>query len=264
MIRLVINADDYGIAENQTEAILMSFKKGIITSTTVMVTMPDFERAAQRAEEEGVFDRIGLHLNFTQGKPLTDQIRACPNFCGSDGCFNKVFHNSKWKRLHLTSTEKRAVGMEAEAQMKRYVDRGFPLMHFDSHHHSHTDLSLAAIILPIARRLGFRTVRLSRNLPRPGYGFVKKLYKGLFNRQVRNSRFVATTYFGSVSDFDGTVQRLPSDCTVELMVHPSFQKDGHLDLSGILMDMHDPMSKVESILERHRTRFVLVPYSEIR
>ena len=44
MIKLVVNADDYGIAENQTEAILAAFQRGIITSTTVMVSMPDFQQ----------------------------------------------------------------------------------------------------------------------------------------------------------------------------------------------------------------------------
>ena len=260
MIRLVINADDYGIAENQTEAILESFRRGVITSTTIMVTMPDFRRSISRAKEEGVFDKIGLHLNLTQGRPLTEPIRNCRRFCNSEGLFNKYFHNSKLCRLILTAREQYAVAVEVESQMKIYIDAGFTLRHLDSHHHSHTDLSIAHIILPIARKMGFRSVRLSRNIPRPGYGLLKKIYKSLFNGFALRQGFTCTKYFGSILDFDVAATNLPVDCSVELMVHPSFQKNGQLVLSGELMDMHDPMKNVQEVLSRHSSRYRLVSY----
>lgn len=263
MIKLVINADDYGFAENQTEAILESFRRGIISSTTVMVTMPDFTRSIVRAKEEGVFDKIGLHLNLTQGYPLTEPIRACAHFCGQDGAFNKVFHNSKWCRFVLSSQEKEAVAIEAEAQMKAYLEAGFPLLHLDSHHHSHTDPSMAKVVLPIARRLGFRSVRLSRNIPRAGFGLAKRWYKKLFNNYAQGLGFTCAHYFGSVTDFEHAASQLPRDAIVELMTHPSFQKDGRFDLSGDLMDMRLPMNSVKEVLARNSGRFNLVPYSVI-
>ena len=263
MIKLVVNADDFGIAENQTEAILESFRRGIISSTTIMVTMPDFQRAVVRAKEEKVFDKIGLHLNFTEGCPITNSLRKCQRFCNIDGTFNANFHNSKLSRLLLTSQERHAVAEEAEAQMKVYVATGFPLMHLDSHHHSHTDPSITRIVLPIAKRLGFRSVRLSRNIPRPGYGVTKKLYKTLFNHFARYQGFVCTRYFGSVEDFDNVITILPQDCTVELMVHPCFRKGRIFDMSGDLMDMYVPMTLVEDVLRRHRQKYHLMPYGEI-
>ena len=260
MIKLVINADDYGIAENQTEAILVSFKKGIITSTTIMVNMPDFSRAVTRARECGVFDKVGLHLNLTEGIPLTEQIKNCPRFCSSDGKFNGVFHRSKWRRFFLSAEEKLAVAKEAEAQMRLYLDTGFPLLHLDSHHHSHTDPGIACVVLPIARRLGFHSVRMSRNMPRKNYGLAKKLYKAFVNGIVCKLGFSTTNFFGSVADFDFAVSRISPDCSAELMVHPSLQKYGRLDIEGELMDMHTPMSEIIDVLRRHCKRYVLVSY----
>ena len=263
MIKLVVNADDYGIAENQTEAILAAFRRGIITSTTVMVSMPDFQRSIRRAKEEDVFGRIGLHLNFTEGIPITEPLRECSRFCNSYGTFNTHFHNSKLCRFFLTSKEQRAVALEAEAQMNVYIDAGFPLMHLDSHHHSHTDPSIARLILPIAKRLGFRSVRLSRNIPRPGYGLGKKLYKLAFNQLARRQGFKCTDYFGSCTDFDGAIATLPPDCAVELMVHPCFRTGREFDMSGKLMDMYEPMTSVEEILAKYHSKYHLVPYTEI-
>lgn len=263
MIKLVINADDYGLNENQTEAILKSFREGIITSSTVVVTTSDYRRAILRAREEKVFDKIGLHLNLTQGMPLTEPIRRCRRFCNPDGMFNKRFHNSALGRLILTKQERRAVSLEVDAQMRAYIDVGFPLMHLDSHHHSHTDISIAHIALPMAREMGFRSVRLSRNIPWSGLRLAKRAYKTYYNRYALRQGFACTDYFGAVSDFDGTVENLPLDCSVELMVHPNFQRDGQFDMSGELMDMRIPMSKVKEILSRNSARCELVPYASI-
>lgn len=262
-MKLVVNADDYGLNENQTEAIIKSFEEGIITSATVVVTESEFRRAILRAREEKVFDKIGLHLNLTQGMPLTEPIKRCNRFCNPDGMFNKRFHNSLLGRLILTRQEHHAVSLEVEAQMRAYVDAGFPLMHFDSHHHSHTDISIAHIALPMARKMGFRSVRLSRNIPWSGLGLSKRVYKMYFNRYALRQGFVCTDYFGGVSDFDGTIENLPVDCSVELMVHPNFQRDGQFDMSGELMDWGVPMSKVKEILSRNSARCELVPYASI-
>lgn len=263
MIKVLINADDYGIAENQTEAILQSFRIGLITSTTIMVNMPDYSRAISRAKEEGVFGKIGLHLNLTQGEPLTDPIRHCHRFCGPDGFFHGNFHSSKLCRLFLSREEKCAVAIESEAQMETYLNTGFPLKHLDSHHHSHTDPSIAHIVLPIAKRMGFRSVRLSRNIPRPGYGLMKKIYKWYFNSRVQKLKFFHTDFFGSVEDFRHVRSHFPPNSSVELMVHPSLQKDGRLDLAGKLMDFRTPMSLLAETLVQYGGMIRLAMYEEI-
>lgn len=60
---LIITADDYGISQRATDAILCCFSKRRITSASAMVFMKDSDRAAQLAARTGL--EIGLHLNFT-------------------------------------------------------------------------------------------------------------------------------------------------------------------------------------------------------
>ena len=41
MIRLIINADDFGLSHSVNEAILESFHKGFITNTTLLCCFPN-------------------------------------------------------------------------------------------------------------------------------------------------------------------------------------------------------------------------------
>ena len=47
--RLVVNADDFGFSAGVTDGIVRSFKEGVLTSTTLIATMPDRERAVDLA-----------------------------------------------------------------------------------------------------------------------------------------------------------------------------------------------------------------------
>ena len=84
---IVVNADDFGMSRQTNEAILQAFEKGLISSTTIMANMPAFEEACQLARQHHLQRRIGLHLNVTEGKPLTADIADCPRFCDAGGCW---------------------------------------------------------------------------------------------------------------------------------------------------------------------------------
>ncbi|RQW78332.1 MAG: ChbG/HpnK family deacetylase, partial [Geobacter sp.] len=61
---IIINADDWGRYNTDTDAALACFEAGRITSVTAMVFMEDSGRAAELARDSGV--DVGLHLNLSQ------------------------------------------------------------------------------------------------------------------------------------------------------------------------------------------------------
>lgn len=252
-MKIIVNADDYGFDRNRTEAIRECFRRGLLSTTTAMVNMPYCAMAIEQARADGIFNKIGLHLNLTFGSPMTEAIRRCPNFCGLDGRFNGVFHRSMWCRLHLTSQEKNAVRDEVRAQMEQYRGFGLPLMHLDSHHHSHTDPSIARIALPIAREMGFKSVRISRNLPH-NMGLGKRIYKGYINRMIDRLGFSRTEYFANISTAQSELSTLSDAQSLEVMVHPLYLKNERMDLNrewddvdGVLCDTRVPMDKISWI-----------------
>ncbi len=245
-MKLIINADDYGLDENRTRAIQECFARGLITQTTVMVNMPWADQSVEEAKALGIADRIGLHLNYTEGVPLTDEMRSNRTFCDRDGVYTGVFHRSKFKRFFMSKVERSAVATEAKAQMEKYLAYGLPLMHLDSHHHSHTDWTIACEALPIARKLGFRSVRLSRNLGH-ALGGIKMLYKNYFNHALHKAGFATSNYFCGF-EVDAIRSLVGQDVSVEMMTHP-FRYIGKMaDINGELGDSCSPIDNLETFV----------------
>lgn len=230
MMRVIVNADDFGMDRNRTEAIRECFRNGFLTTTTLMVNMPYNEQAVVDARSDGFADNVGLHLNLTQGVPLTENIRQCPNFCSRDGVFSGAFHRSKLSRFMLSSMEQKAVAEEIRAQMAVFCKYELPMKHLDSHHHAHTDPSILSIVLPLAKEYGFRSVRMSRNLPAGG-GVLKRMYKWIVNNRIERSGFVHTDYFGAVEAVVKAVELLDEDCCVEIMTHPLYSQGTEMNLN---------------------------------
>ena len=247
MPKIIVNADDFGWDENRTRAILQAYKQGLIHTTTAMANMPWFDRAIEMAKETGLAEHVGLHLCLTEGRPLTERIKMCPRFCGADGNFNKVFHLSLGTRLKITLEESRAVAEEATAQMEKYCAAGLPWMHLDSHHHSHTDWSVAQVIVPIAKKMGFASVRRTRNIGL-GIGVLNRLYKIFLDAYLVRNIGVETAYFGSYCDVVADMQKLREDDEVEVMVHPMYKLGTELTLDGDLVDTDHPMKDLRTMM----------------
>jgi len=242
MIRAIVNGDDFGISENVNEAVRECFEKRLITNTTLMVNMPYASDAVDIADECGFSEAVGLHLNLTSGYPLTKRIRKEPRFCKKDGSFNAYFQQHTMSRLSINRRESRAVAEEIEAQIRKYISYGLPERHLDSHHHVHTDRSVMRLLMPLLKKYGFRSVRLSRNLYLK-MNFLKRIYKNSFNGDLRKNRFITTDYFGSFRDLSAMDGRIPDDSLIEIMVHPMY------DEAGVLCDTKTPFSQVKELLD---------------
>lgn len=68
-MKLIINADDYGLSKSISDGIILGIREGYITSTSIMANMTWAEYAIQKALEYNI-DCIGLHINLTVGKPI--------------------------------------------------------------------------------------------------------------------------------------------------------------------------------------------------
>lgn len=242
MIKAIVNGDDFGMNENVNEAIRECFEKRLITNTTLMVNMPYASEAVDIAEECGFSEAVGLHLNLTSGYPLTERIRREPRFCKKDGSFNAFFQQHTASRLSISRRESRAVAEEIEAQIRKYFSYGLPERHLDSHHHVHTNRSVMKVLMPLMKKYGFRSVRLSRNLFLK-MNVLKRAYKSSFNRGLKKNGFITTDYFGSYRDLSAMNGKLPEDSLIEIMVHPMY------DDAGVLKDTKTPFEQVKELLD---------------
>ena len=70
-MKIIVNADDFGYSNAINYGIIDAYQEGVLTSTTLMVDMPGTIHALKLMQQNPGLG-VGLHLNFTLGKPMTN------------------------------------------------------------------------------------------------------------------------------------------------------------------------------------------------
>lgn len=231
MARVIINADDFGLDVGTNLAICDALHNKIISSTTLMANMPGFEHALEQIQL-GKIDKkfIGIHLNLTQGTPLSEEIKKEKRFCSKGEFHGRIRNTPVFK---LTKSEKSSVCIEIQAQISRLKDSGIPISHVDGHHHIHTEWGIYKAIKGVLLENGITRLRISRNsfsTSKRNLFNPKYLYKLIFNYLIRFNGFDCTKKMGEFPDFFHSKSN--QNETVEVMVH-FVKKNENYMLDGI-------------------------------
>ena len=220
---IIINADDLGKSSEINEAILIAFQREWISNASLIVNMPGFNQACNLIKEYKLTDKIGVHLNITEGLPISEPIKKCRRFCTKDGTFT-----GKHLRLfHLDREEAQALDIEFQAQIQACIAAGIFPVQIDSHHHYHTEWALSKIVINLALRNRIPAVRLSRNCGTQ-ISLVKRAYKYLYNARLSYWGLAKTRYFGNLPDIQSLLPATNLRGVLELMVHPVLANDGRI------------------------------------
>jgi hypothetical protein len=220
---IIINADDFGIDALTNRAMVQAFAESLITHASLLVNLPGFAEACDLARRCGVHERIGLHLNFTEGAPLTDAMRRSPEFC-ADGHFLPPHYLRRY--LPLPSGAREAVAEEARAQIAAARAQGITLSHLDSHNDVHTIPSIGSVLVPIARAEGITRIRLSRTCG-PRRGILRPVQQKLYNSWMGLDGHLVQ-HFGTIDDMLWLARKgtLGPHVAVEIMTHPRLSGEG--------------------------------------
>jgi predicted glycoside hydrolase/deacetylase ChbG (UPF0249 family) len=214
---LIVTADDFGLDASVNAAVVRSFDLGLVTHSSLLVNLEGFQEACDLIAARGWQDRVGLHLNLTEGPPLTDGIRKTA-LC-ADGHFAPI---DRFRYYRFVSVEtRRAVAAEVAAQIAAARDAKIPLTHLDSHNDVHTAPSIARVVAEVARAHGIPRVRLARNCG-PGQGMIRWLHHRRFNRMLEALGLNHLKYFGSIDDLLWLREHRPDArvAPAEVMTHP--------------------------------------------
>ena len=143
-MRLIINADDFGLTKSITDGIVDGIKAGVVTSTSLMVTMEAAEYAINKALENNI-DCIGLHINLTKGKPII------PNEHITDENGEFLHRSIQLTNPNLTYED---AYNEIQAQLKRVDELSngkLKIDHLDTHHFSCSHKSIRDALIDIAK-----------------------------------------------------------------------------------------------------------------
>ena len=223
MSNLIINADDFGISKAVNYAVMAAMDSNICTDTTLLVNFEESENAANLAISMNRADRVGIHLNLTEGFPLSAKIRNEPRFCSQEG----LFHTNKNKRIvQLSASEKVAVREELRAQIALCRKFGIPISHADSHNHIHEEPGLALLIMDLLKVEQIPYLRPANNIGETSV--VNKLYRNFYNVILNFKALAWVNYFGSLKDLINSQSELKVNSNVEIMIHPGVIVDNQI------------------------------------
>jgi chitin disaccharide deacetylase len=179
--RLVLHADDLGMNRAVTDGILRGFRDGLLTSTSLLANAPDASRALQQwkgllAEQAAgrlasmpnrtrlhdpahPFD-LGVHLNLTQGRPLSGSSYPS-ELLDSSGRFLGVFALFS-RLLRCDERLQTAIRFELERQVQVVCDHGLQPTHLNGHQYIEMMPSIASVVLDLLHRFNIKAVRVAR------------------------------------------------------------------------------------------------------
>jgi chitin disaccharide deacetylase len=132
---LIINADDLGADLGRNAGIFEAIQGGAVSSVSVLANGPAIEDALERLHSlKQPRISIGVHLNLSEGKPLSLGLRL---LTGPDGHFPG---KASTQRLLVDSGNtplEREVAREISAQIEACKKAGLTITHFDGHQHVH-------------------------------------------------------------------------------------------------------------------------------
>jgi len=202
-MKLIINADDFGLSKSISDGIIEGIKFGYITSTSVMANMEYAEYAIREAVKNNI-DCIGLHINFTVGKPIINNKNLVDN--------NGVLLYNRIQIENPRLTYKDAYN-EIIAQMNKveeYSNGLIKIDHLDMHHHLSDNENIKRATIDVANKYNIPIRNMfDCDIPKPDVLYDKFTIKNV-----------------SITSLEKMISKYKAkDIVVELMTHPGYIDD---------------------------------------
>lgn len=285
--RVIVNADDFGFDRDISHGIVEAHRRGVVTSTSLMVNMPGTEEAVDLARQNPRLG-VGLHINLTYGKPLSP-IETVPTLVAANGNFHPV--GKFLLRLHLGRISLTELRREIAAQFDRFFSFEIPCTHFDGHRHIHCVPKVFRLAIDEAAKRDVRKCRISLDahkrppsktaLLNPYFYLQQSKAKLLdiwsnqckqmasennFNTPQAFYGIVAMSEAGERNIFRDLLEACTGDSN-EIMCHPGLPQTQVLDLDGYNTNLRkrdlEQLMDFETLAAVERNRLQLISFKEL-
>lgn len=245
MLKLIINADDFGYSRAVNYGIIDAHTQGVLTSTTLMTNMPGAEHAYHLGKQHTSLG-IGVHLTLTCGRPLLKNHRTLVD---SKGNFKKL-HQYQGV-FHIDPDELYA---EWRAQIEAFLQAGLTPTHLDSHHHVNQLEPILPVFIHLAKEYDL-PVRNNFDMSKASYHPVSTDYFEYHPEILLADRQEIADHYGEAR-------------TVEIMCHPAYLDKSIMDQSSYVTPRLEELSilvdpKVKEKLE-DSDYFKLITYRDLK
>ena len=161
-VRLVVNADGFGMTPARSKGILVAHRSGIVTSTSVLGNAADLQAIKADLDQASGLG-VGAQLTLVGGIPVTAP-EAIPSLTGPDGEFPREPRDVlwAWAKATLRASD---VEREFDAQVARLRDMGLRIDHLCTKDHLGFLPIIAHAMENVARRHGIAGLRMAIEKP---------------------------------------------------------------------------------------------------
>lgn len=180
MMKVIVNADDFGINKTVTLETIRLLKEGRISSATIMANGNDLEEV-RRVVKDFPNASFGIHLCLSEYGSLTKSpVLQKYGVIDGEGVFVK---RAIYNLRSFTDELFDAIEAELSAQIEKVLCLDIPLSHADSHHLVHTNIpQLYECFTKVFEQYGIKKVRIGENL-----SVLKSLYHNLLRKTSHSS-----------------------------------------------------------------------------
>ena len=258
MVKIIVNADDFGKSIWRNRAIDDSIKQGLITSAGMIVTGKHLQEAVELANNGGYVDRLHLHFNLSANLlhedsddiPLTEAMRKDSFFCKGGkfkkyrGIPHKFTDIRKWKMVYDELVSQ-------YSKFKEVTEGKADYNHVDFHLWYNLSWPVAVALRKFTRKFDIKSVRYigmhQMNIRR------YRLFYSI--SQIRKVKYIPSTNIDFFLSKRDLFDQYP---VVELYCHPNYKDGVFLDDSPSYLG-HDrqPMAKqIEMLKDAVAAEFV--------
>lgn len=185
---LVVNADDYGLTEGVSRAILDAHRDGIVTSTSVLALAPGFAPSVGWLQDAPALG-TGAHLAAVGEDPPLLSAREVPTLVDKKG---RMW--SSWRvflpRAAAGRIDPDDLRREFGAQIEAIAGAGVTIDHLDTHQNIHLWPMVSDVVLELGEAHGVRTVRVTRSTAKSPVGLTVKRLATRLEGQLRERGWV--------------------------------------------------------------------------
>ncbi|CAB4004951.1 carbohydrate deacetylase [Paramuricea clavata] len=154
---LIVTADDFGYAQQRDKGIIEAFNNGIITRASLLVNgFSARTTAVKLAQEHGLI--LGIHLNLTEGKPVSENGNT--SLTSEGNCFfrGKFGFRDALSRGEINMSH---VENEVKAQIETFIGHvGYRPNHVDGHQHIHVLPEIRDVIAEVMNLYSLNQIRI--------------------------------------------------------------------------------------------------------
>jgi chitin disaccharide deacetylase len=240
--RLIVNADDFGLAPGVNRAILELHAAEVLTSATLMAQAGATEEAVNMALAMPTLG-VGCHIVLVDGTPVSDNTKVSSLIDRTTGIFYPSL-GAFLKRLFTARIRTADVEAEASAQIALLQSYGLRLTHVDTHKHIHMFPPILRSVLRAAKAAGIHFIRnpfepiwslnATTNAPelRRAEVILLRRFESRFRRIVAEEGFLTTdgavgvlaTGTVNIATVNALITAMPEG-TFELVSHPGYRDE---------------------------------------